>query len=592
MKEKILYWLKENHTHPYVLTAGGLTLAIIGSVAGFSFAQTGTNAASVDGALAEDEAIEEATEDQGSLVDIVGDERLAGSSSGNSWAGSIISLGTTPVQPAREGSIVSWMVKIGDRVYVGQPIAKLSEPPAMPDLTNMLATEAKMLAEKRAALETTKKFVVQNNAQLKTQLIGLEQSSKDSNTLLSSNVSIDQAKAAVLAMRGEIRAFLDQMVSEHVNTITNTHVASLYRGGSIYTSYGVLDQETRNTTDTNLYLLIAALKDPKALPLDEATQYLSAAVRMAHSSVYAEGVEDIRPMMKGDQEEFLDMVSKFKDAEADVSMKATEYENMNLEQKRMLVTDRKMIEEKIAENEKMLGMAEAEVKAAEAAYAAVLQGTKGGLYITAPLAGIISTIDKSVGDFVEPGMPVARVTSSTGNAQPFVRFRIPGNVRPPKSGTILKVVRPGFSEIIKEVRVTGVGASLDASGMYMADASFTEAVAWPVDASVRVIAPDSTTSVTIALSSVKWDESGKPQVWAVSEAGRIYTKNVTLGRTLGVNIEVYEGLKIGDKYIIKPTTELREDMSIDELVPKQETQKETEDESGSKSNEHENMPGM
>ncbi|MFA6006168.1 MAG: hypothetical protein WC764_00325 [Candidatus Paceibacterota bacterium] len=558
-------------------------------IVGIGLAKVGSNmsasVAEADSTVADAPSFE-------SIVATVGDDAgVGGNSSQNSWSGTILSLGTVPVQPTRDGSIVSWMVKIGDSVYAGQPIAKLSEPPAMPELVAMLATEAKMLTEKRAQLETTKQFVEKNNAQLKTQLASLERSRVDSNTLLSGNNSIELAKDTVRAMRGEIRSFLDQMVSEHVNTITNTHIASLYRGGSIYAAYGMLDQETRNTADTNLFRLITALKDTQSLPLDEATQYLASAVRMAHSSVFGEGVEDIRPMMKEDQAEFLAMVAKYKDAEADVSMQATEYENMNLEQKRMLVNDRKMIEEKIAENEKMLAMSEAEAKAAEASYAAVENGSRGGLYIKAPLSGTVSTIDKNAGEFVGPGMPIARITSANGSTQPFVRFRIPGNIRTPKVGEVLKVVRPGFSRDVKEVRVTGVGASLDSGGMYMADASFTEQIAWPIDASVRIIAPDNSTGIIIKASSVWWNSTGEPQVWAVSEAGRIFARKITIGRTLGAQIEVYDGLAIGDRYILKPTPEIREDMLLEEIAPAGMPSAEGET-AQPKSGEHDNMPGM
>lgn len=571
---------------------GTLLIAII---VGVGIAKIWVNVDSVDAEVDSVVSVDNVSE---TIVATVGDDTVAGTTSGNSWAGTIISLGTVPVQPAREGNIVSWMVRIGDSVYAGQPIAKLSEPPAMPDLINMLATEAKMLAEKRASAETTKQFVLKNNEQLKTQLAAFEKSSGDSSSLLGSEsstsavanakLSIEQANLAVQSMRGEIRSFLDQMVSEHVNVITNTHIASLYRGGGISISYGLLDQDARNVTDVELMRLIVALRDKSALPVDEAKAYLSATVRLAHSTVYSEGVEDIRSMMKTDQSEFLAMVSDYKDAEADVSMKATDYEAMNIEQKRMLVADRRMIEEKIAENEKMVSMAEAEVVAGEAAYATILQGTKGGLYINAPLSGVISTIEKNVGEFVMPSMAVARVTSRGANAAPFVRFRIPGNVRTPKVGTLLKVVRPGFSQNVQEVRVTGVGASLDSGGMYMADASFTKSVAWPIDASVRVLASENSNAVTVKLSSVWWNQNNESLIWMVSQAGRVYSKKVTLGRSLGTIIEVYEGLAIGDKYILKPTADITEDMSVDTLVPKQVI----DEDAPAESSEHDAMPGM
>lgn len=598
--QQALVWLRENHTKPYMLASAALIVAIMGMIAGFGYARTGSPAASV-AAAASPEAAPASADTQDSLVATLGDaERDA--SARTSWAGSIISLGTVPVQPTREGTIVSWLVRIGATVETGQPIAKLSEPPAMPELVTMLAAETKMLAEKRAAAETTRIFVQKNNEQLRSQLAAFERSAQDASTLLSTKEggpaalnarrAIEQATAALQSMRGELRAFLDQMAAEHTNTITNTHIPALYRPGSLHAGYGTLDLGARNELETNLFSLIQALKDPQALPIAEATRYLASAVRLAHSTVYSEGVEDIRSMMKMDQENFLGMVSEFKDAEAEASMKTTDYEAMSIEAARMLVTDRRMIEEKIAENEKMLGMAEAEVAAAEASYQAVLKGTKGGLYLTAPLSGTISTIEKNAGEFVMPGMPVARITSRSADAKPFVRFRIPGNARPPAAGEQVQVVRPGFPEIVKEAVVTGVGASLDAAGMYMADATFVEKVSWPIDASVRVIAPESAMGVLVPVAAVWWAPGGEPMLWRVSHAGRVYAAKIAVGRTLGSQIEVYEGLKTGDRYLRKQFDGIREDMSIDELVPQAPLPEREEPEREAAEGEHDNMSGM
>ena len=74
-------------------------------------------------------------------------------------------------------------------------------------------------------------------------------------------------------------------------------------------------------------------------------------------------------------------------------------------------------------------------------------------------------------------------------------------------------------------------------------------------------------------------------VWAVSEADRIYAKEITIGRTLGSSIEVYEGLKKGDRYIANPTSDIKENMFIDAIsVPATSTP--------AKLDEHANMPGM
>ena len=170
---------------------------------------------------------------------------------------------------------------------------------------------------------------------------------------------------------------------------------------------------------------------------------------------------------------------------------------------------------------------------------------------------------KKPGEFVGPGMPVATVTSKV-NDRVLVRMSIPNNIQKPKIGELLSVIRPGFETDIKKVQLVGIGSSLD-DGSYMADAVFIEPTKWPVGASVRVLASKNST-VLIKYSSIIWSESGKPTVWAVSEADRIFAKEILTGRTLGASIEVYEGLKNGDRYIASPTSDIKENMFLGDLI--------------------------
>ncbi|MEK7584588.1 MAG: hypothetical protein AAB490_05060, partial [Patescibacteria group bacterium] len=104
---------------------------------------------------------------------------------------------------------------------------------------------------------------------------------------------------------------------------------------------------------------------------------------------------------------------------------------------------------------------------------------------------------------------------------------------------------------------------------YMADAEILEPVDWPSDASVRVSASQSSSTPVIKHSSVWWNDVGEPFIWAVSEADRIFAKKITIGRTLGTFIEVYDGLKNGDRYVASHESGIREDMLLEELVPKE-----------------------
>jgi multidrug efflux pump subunit AcrA (membrane-fusion protein) len=172
-------------------------------------------------------------------------------------------------------------------------------------------------------------------------------------------------------------------------------------------------------------------------------------------------------------------------------------------------------------------------------------------------------------------------------------MRIPSNIPRPSSGDVLSVIRPGFPNDVRKARVVGVGASLDVSGSYMADAVLTDPTEWPIGSSVRVLVPLDSDSPVVKMSAVMWDENGLPAVWAISTADRIYLKKLKVGRTIGDFIEVYDGMEKGDRYIANPTLEIREDMFLSDIIRKVEGNTVPSAESGKTGHEgHGNMEGM
>ncbi|MDO8572595.1 MAG: hypothetical protein Q7S11_02365 [bacterium] len=495
-------------------------------------------------------------------VATVGAEIATGTESpGSSWSGEIVSLGNIPIQPQREGTIVEWRVKIGQWVNEGQTLGKLSPPPATPELISMLADKAELLARARAQATTTEIFTEKTIEQLKTLSSSFEK-----------EASGVQIKNTVSAQKQNVRVFIDQILFKHGSVASNATTPSSFRFGSLNRQYGQLDQSNQNAYELAFMRLAKELNNPDVFPFDSAREYLAVAVRLANTTQESSEITDIRTMMREDQEKFLTML-------AEITTTEIEYKTMWRE-----------INEKIADNERLRAMSRAEVKAAEASYATVERSINGGLFIPAPRSGVISTITKKVGEFVGPGMPVASL--NTGNiGERFVRFSIPSNVKLPKIGSTLSVVRPGFSQDIQNVKVFGIGTSLDTTGAYMADATFLTPVDWPVNASVRVIAPQSSRDPIIEISSVWWSEEGVPHVWGVSEGGRIFAKKIIIGRTLGASIEVYEGLKNGDRYIISPTADIYEGVLLDDTI-KDPVSKDGAATFPAKSGGHENMPGM
>ncbi|MBI5421022.1 MAG: hypothetical protein HZA35_01780 [Parcubacteria group bacterium] len=481
---------------------------------------------------------------------------------GNSWPGEVVSYGSVPIQPQRGGTIVEWRVKIGERVGAGEVLALLSAPPAMPELVKMLAEQAEGRARMRAQAVATKRFTELNNEQLGVLLQTVETTTNRSQSAISgkddasgtARVAVEQAKGAVTAMRKNLSTTLEQTLARHMGIVSSVNPITTFRLGSLNRGYGVGDQQNQNTYEQRFMQLVQGLRNAEVFPADLATNYFFSFIRLANTTFDGNLVE-IRGIATEDQEKFFDMLAKYRDAEAAVTMKEAEYTLGYAEQK-------KEIQEKISENEKMLAMAEAEAVAADASYTTVERSITGGLAVIASRSGIVSAINKKVGDFVEPGMPVASIDTE-GVSEHFVRFQIPNNVRTPKAGDVLSVVRPGFSQDVQKVKLTGVGTSLDTTGAYMADASFLTLVDWPVAASVRVLVPQNGTTPIIKLSSVWWNADGKPHVWGISDAGRIFARKITIGRTLGASVEVYEGLKNGDRYVIVPTPDMHEDMLFD-----------------------------
>jgi hypothetical protein len=261
----------------------------------------------------------------------------------------------------------------------------------------------------------------------------------------------------------------------------------------------------------------------------------------------------LKAMLHQDQKDFMMAI----DEEKKTELMAVDTKKASFEQLRE-------IDNEIATLTQDLGMAEGDVSAKEVSYQTVRSGVQGATAILAPKSGTVSSITKKIGEFVGPGMPVAVVTGDRGSDY-VVRFRIPSNVRKPVVGDEFYVTRPGFPGVMPRAKLIGVGNSLDDTGSVMADALLIEPVDWPVGLSLRVMAATDSGTLDIPLASLWWDANGGANVWAVTGAGRVYGKKVTLGRTLGEKVEIYSGLSRGDHYIVKPVPGITEDMLIDDV---------------------------
>jgi len=485
---------------------------------------------------------------------------------GNSWPGEIISLRSLAIQPDRDGTLAEWYVRIGERVRAGQVLGKLSRPPQMPDaimslsekneelaMTRTNTTALRVYTEKRITQLTKLREDTENSNQQKIQLLG----GSGSNTTNSSLSAISsERKMAQVMLRGAIIKTLPMMTLQ----TTLPPVKSLY---ALQLRSGISAQNSSlrngNQYQTALAGAINDLNNENIVPEESGLRFFDIATKLANASL-ADGemltdanLATLKDMILSDQTAFISILSE---------IKKMELENTDI--KRMSIDMLAEIDAEIADLQKMLTMSEGELVAKEKAFVTINNSVNGGYSIISPRNGIVSSIAKKPGEFVGPGMPVATVTTEDDN-DVLVRMRIPNNIQKPKVGEEIAVSRPGFETDIKMVKIVGIGNSLDEMGMYMADALFVDTVTWPIGTSVRVHVPESLSSVLVKSSAVLWNEEGKPYVWAVSPANRVYKKIIVVGRIIGEDSEIYEGLKNGDRYVLMPTPDIKEDTVVDDI---------------------------
>lgn len=490
------------------------------------------------------------TADNNGIVAVVGENSATGTPSiGNSWPAELISSNIAQVQPQREGTIVDWRVHIGDTVSEGEVLGHISAPPATPDIIKMLADQTEAVAEANAQARVAGDYTTKELARL-AELNGAIGSSTDGASGSNSFPALASIRAQMAVKQSALRSVVEQSLAEQVALVTNMTDWRYVRSGSFNKQYGSLNQTVQNSFEPTLLSLSDALQKNTDVPVDQAKSYFALAVRIANSTPDDPILNTFKTVAVADQKDFLSAVSEYRDAQMALADKETEY--------------RLMIQEKNAMLGKDLSMAQSSAEAARAAYATVAQQVTGGTAIIASRNGVISSISKKVGDLVSPDMLIALI-AGRGQSGLTVRMRIPSTVMKPSVGDTLSVIRPGFPADVHQAKLIGVGTSLDDTGSYMADAVLIDTVDWPVSAGVRVLVPKEN-SIVVRSSAVWWSESGIPHVWMVSSAGRIYAKNITIGRTLGSVIEVYSGLKDGEHYIAKAMSDIHEDMLVDDLA--------------------------
>jgi len=397
--------------------------------------------------------------------------------------------------------------------------------------------------------------------------------------------------------------------------------------GSLTNRTSSIDMQSPTLSEyiSSLRIFLAALEDKKSLPENEAHEYIKAAKQListtsATADLTQARIEEIKDMILDDEENLHEALKDYLEAETDLSVKKAKLTKMTAEMDRELTAaettaensqvlveatesfrqyqiadaDKEYAKEKadldlkIAELDRELELANAQVAAAGSAYGVVASGG-GSVNIIAPSAGVVSAIYKNVGDFVSTDTAVSMISSKDANGK-FVRFRIPSDLKLPKVGDEVSIEKPGFPFNPQKAKITGVGLALDENGSYQAEAKFIEPVDWAVKTSVRVIITQMEQSITVPLISIWWNDAGKSNLWVLTDKNTLEARVVKVGRAVGDRVEVEAGLEQGEKFVSVSKPEYKEGQSFAEASGKAEEQNTTQEKTDS--TDTKNMSGM
>lgn len=431
------------------------------------------------------------------------------------------------------------------------------------------------------------------------------QSNKEA-SLIAAQAELDQAEAAVPLMRQSLRVAIERLTQRMAGSLSLTGTSPTDSTGAAIMQFkwgiGILNSSAQEEYRRTLGQLLDAMKDPASLPDALALNYVKASLDLLSASLASADLpqaelNEIRTDLTDDQKGMIDALNDYKEAQATVALKQAEMRKILAERDQDLASantasinselaaqgasalkgklvaeantefakENAELEAKIGELNRELAMARAEVRAAEAAYGVLAAGV-AGQDIVATQTGVISAIFKNIGDHVSPETPLIGLSSEKATEK-FVRFRIPIDARTPLVGEEVKIELPGFPFGGKNAKVAGVGLALDEKGFYAADAEFTEAVDWPVHASVRVNPTVQTAApVLVPFTALWWDDQGSSHVWLVMENGKIRPQPVKVGKALGDRVEVEEGLEIGSRFVARVHAGLMTGQSVAEIT--------------------------
>lgn len=513
-------------------------------------------------------------------------------------------LGTLNVLPSPE--LIAMSAESAKAVELARANASATATLVQQSKKQLLALKDALNQSKESAIKVIENEALQNLQTSKGALQSLNSTeSAKSAIIISANAELEQAKSLIALRQKAARAAIEKLSRSFVGEImTDGRIPVSPDSQYFNVGYGLNNTQIRREFLDTLNRFITSLKESEALPEAEAYEYIAVSKRLladtyangGESALSAARISEVRDILIDDEKMMIEALKEYKEAQTMVLVKEAEIKRITAEQERevsnaqvdlknseivLAITDsikknksievdteftREKIEldVRIAELDRELALAQAEIRAANAAYEAISNGL-GGKTVVALKSGVISGIYKNVGDQVTPETAIASINSQN-KSEKFIRFRIPSNMPIPERGSILTVTRPGYPHETKKVKLLGVGTALHDNGVFVSDAQFIEQVDWPVRISVRVMPPAGLLpSVSIPFAAVWFDSSEQPNVWLVTEEDRIRPQQIKIGRTLGDKIEVIDGLQKDNRYVAKVSDGLVQGMMLSDI---------------------------
>ncbi len=503
----------------------------------------------------------------------------------------IASLSTTPARVERAMAAAEKM----SMLVRAQANEKATEKVVLEQIAQLKKARESLVPSRESSVSISEKETQLARQKESNASIELGQMQKEKNAAVTfATKEFDQTRTKLELQEQELRTLLEQLIDRNLSDLTaNSTNYTPHTFRSLAQSRNVpirfkspILNDERFAYQRILLQTILDIGNKSATLEASALAYATALVNYTRTLVSDDeylsdkDIDKIRMDAREQQTDIVKMVNEARDLKSMVEVKKADLEKMVAEKEKkitlseLMITNSRIesenselakkkteiesqfeylnrkreIDIKIIELNRELELARAEVKAAKVSYNTFTREL-ASQRIVAQKGGIVTGIQKNVGDFVMPN-DVIVIISSAEQDSTFVRFRIPNDATAPEAGTEVVVTRPGFPFEKKEAVITGIGTSLsEGEGAYIGEAEFIEDLAWPVNAQVRVSLKDQEDKIFVPFGAIHWDEERNVHITVVQKDGSLGDKIVQTGRAIGDRIEIVEGLSKGEQYV-------------------------------------------